>query len=152
MPSTELEHTFRVAAPPEEVYAHLAEPTHYIGLSPLLVEVRDVHRSGGSVHYTAVERFRFLGLLRHDNVIGVTLVAVPDRLPHSAVISGEVRSPARVRMGYRFAIERDGAGSIVTDTLRLRTPPGLLRFAASQAGAVQRARARVLKARLDRPA
>ncbi|MFB7293040.1 SRPBCC family protein [Actinacidiphila glaucinigra] len=152
MPSTELEHTFRVAAPPEEVYAHLAEPTHYIGLSPLLVDVRDVHLSGGSVHYTAVERFRFLGLLRHDNVIGVTLVAVPDRLPHSAEISGEVRSPARVRMGYRFAIERDGAGSIVTDTLRLRTPPGLLRFAASQAGAVQRARARVLKARLDRPA
>ncbi|MEU1616327.1 SRPBCC family protein [Streptomyces sp. NPDC005722] len=152
MPSTELEHTFRVAAPPEEVYAHLAEPTHYIGLSPLLVDVRDVHRSGGSVHYTAVERFRFLGLLRHDNVIGVTLVAVPDRLPHSAEISGEVRSPARIRMGYRFAMERCGAGSIVTDTLRLRTPPGLLRFAASQARTVQQARARVLKARLDRPA
>ncbi|MFF3250780.1 SRPBCC family protein [Actinacidiphila glaucinigra] len=151
MPSTELEHTFRVAAPPDEVFAHLAEPTHYIGLSPLLVDVRDVHRSGGSVRYTAVERFRFLGLLRHDNVIDVTLVAVPDRLPHSAEISGEVRSPARVRMGYRFAIERDGAGSLVTDTLRLRTPPGLLRFAASQAGAVQRARARVLGDRLERP-
>ncbi|WP_431967052.1 SRPBCC family protein [Actinacidiphila sp. bgisy160] len=152
MPSAELEHTFRIAAPPEEVFAHLSEPAHYIGLSPLVVDVRDVRRSGGTVRYTAVERFRFLGLLRHDNVIDVTLVAVPDRLPLSAEISGEVRSPARVHMGYRFAIDRDGAGSLVTDTLRLRTPPGLLRFAASQAGAVQRARARVLKDRLDRPA
>lgn len=152
MPSAVLEHTFRIAAPPEEVFAHLAEPAHYIGLSPLLVDVRDVRPDAGGVRYTAVERFRFLGLLRHDNVIDVTLVAVPDRLPDAAEISGEVRSPARVRMCYRFAIDRDGAGSLVTDTLRLRTPPGLLRFAAAQAGAVQQARARVLRDRLERPA
>ncbi|OIJ87244.1 hypothetical protein BIV24_24890 [Streptomyces colonosanans] len=152
MPSTELKHTFQITAPPEEVFAHLAEPSHYVGLSPLLVAVRDVRRSGGTVHYTAVERFRFLGVLRHDNIIDVTLVAAPDGLPQSAEISGEVRSPGRVRMSYRFAIDRDEAGSVVTDTLHLRTPPGLLRFAASQAGAVQQARARVLTARLERPA
>jgi hypothetical protein len=151
VPSAELKHTFQIAAPPEEVFAHLAEPSHYVGLSPLLVAVRDVRRSGGTVHYMAVERFRFLGVLRHDNIIGVTLVAVPDGLPHSAEISGEVRSPGRVRMNYRFAIDRHEAGSVVTDTLQLRTPPGLLRFAASQAGAVQQARARVLTARLARP-
>lgn len=148
MPSTELKHAFRIAAPPEEVFAHLAEPSHYVGLSPLVVAVRDVHRNGGTVHYTAVERFRFLGVLRHDNLIAVTLVAVPDGLPESADISGEVRSPGRVVMRYRFTIERDEAGSVVTDTLHLRTPLGLLRFAASQAGAVQQARARVLTARL----
>ncbi|MDX3355783.1 SRPBCC family protein [Streptomyces sp. ME01-24h] len=152
MPSAELEHIFPIAAPPRTVFAHLAEPAHYVGLSPLLVEVRDVRRGGGEVRYTAVERFRFLGPLRHDNVIDVTLVALPDRLPDSAEISGEVRSPARVRMRYRFAIDRDGAGSVVTDTLRLRTPPALLRFATAQAGAVQRARARVLRDRLERPA
>ncbi|MGA5389072.1 SRPBCC family protein [Streptomyces pseudogriseolus] len=152
MPSTELKHTFRIAAPPEEVFAHLAEPSHYVGLSPLVVAVRDVRRDGGTVHYTAVERFRFLGVLRHDNLIDVTLTAVPDGLPHTADIVGEVRSPARVHMNYRFTIDRDEAGSVVTDTLRLRTPPGLLRFAASQAGAVQRTRARVLTDRLARPA
>ena len=152
MPSTELKHTFRVAAPPEEVFAHLAEPSHYIGLSPLLVAVRDVRRSGGTVRYTAVERFRFLGVLRHDNLIDVTLVAAGGGLPQTAEISGEVRSPGRVRMSYRFGIARDEAGSVVTDTLHLRTPPGLLRFAASQAGAVQQARARVLTARLALPA
>ncbi|MFJ7497094.1 SRPBCC family protein [Streptomyces sp. NPDC097727] len=152
MPSAELKHTFRIAAPPEEVFAHLAEPSHYIGLSPLLVAVRDVRRSGGTVHYTAVERFRFLGVLRHDNIIDVTLVAVSDGLPQSAEISGEVRSPGRVRMSYRFTVDRHEAGCVVTDTLHLRTPPGLLRFATSQAGAVQQARARVLTARLARPA
>ncbi|MGX1092347.1 hypothetical protein RKD47_003028 [Streptomyces albogriseolus] len=152
VPSTELKHTFQIAAPPEEVFAHLAEPLHYVGLSPLVVAVRDVRRNGGTVNYTAVERFRFLGVLRHDNIIDVTLVAVPDGLPHSAEIFGEVSSPGRVRMSYRFAIDRHEAGSVVTDTLHLRTPPGLLRFAATQAGAVQRARACVLTDRLARPA
>ncbi|MFE1955016.1 SRPBCC family protein [Streptomyces sp. NPDC059524] len=151
MPSTELKHRFEIAAPPERVFAHLAEPSNYIGLSPLLVAVRDVHRTetDGTLHYTAVERFRFLGVLTHDNIIGVTLVAAPDRLPARAEITGEVRSPARVRMSYRFTIDRHASGSVVTDTLHLRTPPGLLRFAASQAGAVQQNRARVLTARLS---
>ncbi|WP_073948427.1 SRPBCC family protein [Streptomyces kebangsaanensis] len=152
MPSTELKHTFQIAASPEEVFAHLAEPSHYVGLSPLLVAVRDVRRNGGTVNYTGVERFRFLSVLRHDNIIDVTLVAVPDGLPHSAEISGEVRGSARVRMSYRFSIDRHAAGSVVTDTLHLRTPPGLLRFAASQAEAVQQARARILTARLARSA
>ncbi|GGJ44302.1 SRPBCC family protein [Streptomyces brasiliensis] len=152
VPSAELKHTFQIAASPEEVFAHLAEPSHYVGLSPLVVAVRDVRRSGGTVHYTAVERFRFLGVLRHDNVIDVTLAAVREGLPYSAEISGDVRSPGRVRMNYRFAIESHAAGSVVTDTLHLHTPPGLLRFAASRAGAVQRARARILTTRLARPA
>ncbi|MEV3856451.1 SRPBCC family protein [Streptomyces sp. NPDC050095] len=148
MPSTDLQHTFRVAAPPEQVFAHLSEPSHYVGLSPLLVAVRDVRTTGTAVRYTAVERFRFLKVLRHDNLIEVTLLAAADGLPRSAEISGEVRSPGRVRMDYRFTIERDPSGSVVTDTLHLRTPPGLLRFAASQAGAVQQARARILAQRL----
>lgn len=53
-------------------------------------------------------------------------------------------------MNYRFVMDRHEAGSVVTDTLHLRTPPGLLRCAASRAGAVQQARARVLTARLVR--
>lgn len=111
MPSTELEHSFEIAAPPEEVFAHLAEPSHYVGLSPLVVAVRDVRRDGGTVHYTAVERFRFLGVVRHDNLIDVTLAAASDGLPHSAEVSGEVRSPGGVRMSYRFVIDRAGAAA-----------------------------------------
>jgi hypothetical protein len=114
----------------------------------MVVAVCDIRLVDGVVHYAAVERFRFLRVLRHDNVIRVSLVLVGAGLPHSAEVSGEVRSPGGVRMSYRFAIAAEADGSLVTDTLRLHTPPGLLRFAASQARAVQASRARVLSERL----
>ncbi|QRP44861.1 SRPBCC family protein [Amycolatopsis sp. FDAARGOS 1241] len=143
MPGTELTTVFTVAAPPADVAAHLAEPENYVGLSPLVVQVRDIVREAGLTRYTAVERFRFLGFLRHDNPIAVTI-----RTTGSSAVHGEVVSPGGVRMGYRFDLEPDGAGTRVTDTLRLHTPPGLLRFAASRARAVQLARAGVLADRL----
>ncbi|KDN84627.1 SRPBCC family protein [Kitasatospora cheerisanensis] len=149
MPSTELSHRYEVAAPPAAVLAHLAEPANYLGLSPLLVDVREVRREDGVTHYVAVERFRFLGLLRHDNVIRVTLRTEDARLPDEAVVSGEVASPGGVRMDYRFAVTARGdGGSLVVDTLRLHAPFGLLRYAAGKAGAVQAERGRVLARRL----
>ena len=148
VPSTQLSHTFIVAAPPETVFTHLAEPTNYVGLSPLVVAVRDIRHVGGVLHYTAVEQFRFLRILRHDNIITVTLAAAGDDLPR-AEISGDVHSPAGVRMAYRFSIAPEERGTVVVDTLRLRAPFGLLRFAASWAGAVQLARARTLAERLE---
>ncbi len=57
MPSTELSRSYDIAATPAAVLAHLAEPENYIGLSPLLVDVRDVRCEGGVTHYAAVERY-----------------------------------------------------------------------------------------------
>ncbi|MFF2818256.1 SRPBCC family protein [Kitasatospora cineracea] len=150
MPSTELHHSYEVGAPPADVLAHLADPAHYIGLSPLLVDVREVrHGDDGTTRYVAVERFRFLGLFTHDNRIEVTLRADPSRLPAEAAVSGDVVSPGGVRMSYRFTITPgSGATSHLSDTLHLHAPFGLLRFAARQAAAVQQSRARVLAARL----
>ncbi|MCD0481001.1 SRPBCC family protein [Streptacidiphilus sp. ASG 303] len=148
MPGVELRRVFHVGASPERVFAHLAEPANYVGLSPLVVAVRDVRREGGTVHCTAVERFRVLGPLRYDNAIRVTLEADGTGLPDAAGIGGEVRSPGGVRLSYRYTVVRDGDGSAVTDVLRLRAPVGLLRFAASRARAVQAARARILARRL----
>jgi ligand-binding SRPBCC domain-containing protein len=145
--SIQLSHTFVVAAPPETVFKYLAEPTNYVGLSPLVVAVRDIRRVDGVLRYTAVERFRFLRILRYDNIIAVTLVAAGNHLPR-AEISGGVHSPAGVRMAYRFSIAPEERGTVVVDTLWLRAPLGLLRFAASRAGAVQLARARILAERL----
>jgi hypothetical protein len=151
VPSTELSRSYDIAATPAAVLAHLADPENYIGLSPLLVDVRDVRCEGGVTHYVAVERFRFLGLVRHDNVIQVSLRTEDARLPDEATVSGEVVSPGGVRMDYRFALTaRDGGGSLVVDRLRLRAPFGLLRFAAGKAGAVQAERGRVLARRLGR--
>ncbi|MDH6131432.1 hypothetical protein P3T37_000801 [Kitasatospora sp. MAA4] len=149
MPSTELSHSYDIAATPAAVLAHLAAPENYIGLSPLLVDVRDVRREGGVTHYAAVERLRFLGLVRHDNVIQVSLRTEDARLPDEATISGEVVSPGGVRMDYRFAVTARGdGGSLVADRLRLHAPFGLLRYAAGKAGAVQAERGRVLARRL----
>jgi hypothetical protein len=149
VPSTELSHSYAIEAPPAAVLAHLAVPENYIGLSPLLVDVRDVRREDGVTHYAAVERFRFLGLIRHDNVIQVSLRTEDTRLPAEATVGGEVVSPGGVRMDYRFAITARGDdGSLMLDTLRLHAPFGLLRYAAGKAGAVQAERGRVLAQRL----
>ncbi|WP_037570250.1 hypothetical protein [Phaeacidiphilus oryzae] len=148
MPFRELSCAYRLAAGRARVVAHLAEPANYVGLSPLVVAVREVRaEEDGLVRYTAVERFRLLGVLRHDNAIEVSLrvSAAGD------AVSGEVRSPAGVRMEYRFEVADEpsgGPGCLLTDTLRLRAPFGLLRFAASQAASVQRSRGRVLAERL----
>ncbi|MFD8598427.1 SRPBCC family protein [Kitasatospora sp. NPDC059646] len=149
MPSTELRHSYDIAASPATVLAHLAEPANYIGLSPLLVDVRDVRREDGVTHYVAVERFRFLGLLQHDNVIQVSLHTDDTRLPTEARVSGRVVSPGAVRMDYRFTITTRAPGtSLVLDHLHLHAPFGLLRYAAAKAAAVQTERARILSHRL----
>jgi carbon monoxide dehydrogenase subunit G len=143
-----IEHAFTVAAPPDAVFAHLADPASYVGLSPLVVDVRDVSRADGMTRYRAVERFPVCGKLSYDNVIAVTLAA--DR--NDMTVSGDVRSPGWVRMAYRFEITPAGDGAAVTDTLVLRAPRCLRRFAASRAREVQLARARILAERLTSPA
>lgn len=147
MPRRRIRHEFGIAADPGAIAAYLAEPQSYLGLSPLVVEIRDVANADGVTHYTAIERFP-LPLGRHlDNPIRVTLRR-DDRDPAALVVGGDVRSPGWVRMRYRYTITPDAAGSRVVDELDLRAPFGLLRFAAGQARSVQLARAMVLAERL----
>ncbi|MEU4696810.1 SRPBCC family protein [Nonomuraea dietziae] len=144
MSSRVLTHVFHVDVAPEKVFEHLTAPESYIGLSPLVVAVREVDRSEpGVIRYTAVERFRFLQIFTHDNPITVAL--------HTDGLSvhGEVRSPGRVRMAYRFDLEPDGTGTRVSDRLDLTAPWLLAGFAAGQARKVQLARARILAERLS---
>lgn len=148
MPTDLIHYAFTVAAPPEAVFEHLAEPESYVGLSPLVVSVRDISRDDGITRYRAVERFRIVGRLSYDNVIAVTLEAHRDDM----TVGGDVRSPGRVTMTYRYGITQDGDGAAVTDTLWLRAPVVLRRFARSRARAVQLARARILAERLASPA
>jgi len=139
-----LTHDFHVEAAPEKVFEHLTTPENYIGLSPLVVAVSDVDRSEpGVIRYTAVERFRFLWVITHDNPIRVAL--------HTDGLSvhGEVRSPGRIRMAYRFDLKADGTGTRVNDRLDLTAPWLLVGFAAGEARKVQLARARILAERLS---
>jgi hypothetical protein len=142
-----IENVFTIAATPDVLLAHLAEPANYVGLSPLVVGVQDVRTVEDTVHYVAVERFRLFGFLRHDNRIAVTHCANREDAAHAEIV-GDVASPGGVRMNFRYGFAADGDRTTVTDTLRLRAPLGLRRFASSQARAVQLNRARVLAERL----
>ena len=143
MSTDRFRHAFRVAAPPAAVYAHLMDPHSYIGLSPLVVAVRDVRRVADGVTYVAVERFRF-GPVKWDNPIRVTMTGVG---PHQQVLSSVV-SPGGVRLSSTVDLAADGTGTAVTESIELHSPWFLRRFALSQATKVQRARAAELTRRM----
>lgn len=143
VPTILLENVFTVAATPEALIAHLAEPTNYIGLSSQVVAVDNIRTIDDTVHYVAVERLRLFGFLRYHNRIAVTLRAGKDR------VWGEVVSPGGVRIDYGYTFVPDGDTTSVTDTMRLRVPFGLGRFAAGQARAVQLTRGKRLAERLE---
>ncbi|MFI5894154.1 SRPBCC family protein [Actinoplanes sp. NPDC051513] len=150
MPTDHLHHSFHVAATAEEIYAHLAEPQNYVGLSPLLVAVRDVRpgrdeQGREALSYVGVERFRF-GPVKWDNRLRVTLTPVaPGRQLRSAVVS-----PGAVRLVATVDLTPDGDSTLVTESVELRTPTVLRRFALGQATAVQQSRAAELTRRMER--
>ncbi|MBG0815646.1 SRPBCC family protein [Planomonospora sp. ID82291] len=142
MPKAILRHTFHVRNTPAALRAHLSQPQSYVGLSPLVVAVRDVEQGEDEARYVAVERFKVLGLT-YENPIRVTLRSAP------AAVEGKVASPGGVRMDYRFRLAESGEGTEVEDTLVVHAwARPLLNFAARKAREVQLARAEVLTARL----
>jgi carbon monoxide dehydrogenase subunit G len=144
MPTDRFSHSFPVTAPPARVYAHLMDPRSYIGLSPLVVAVRDIHPVGAAIAYVAVERFRF-GPLKWDNHIRVTMTGEPDRRVMSSVVS-----PGAVRLTSTVDLLRAGcgAGTTVTESVELHSPALLRRFVLGQARSVQRSRAAELARRM----
>jgi len=150
MPTDHFRHSFHVAATAAAIYEHLTEPENYVGLSPLLVAVREIRpgrdeQGREALSYVGVERFRF-GPLKWDNRLKVTLTpVVADRQLRSSVVS-----PGAVRLVAVVDLAPDGDGTLVTESVELRTPAVLRRFALGQATTVQRARAAELTRRMER--
>lgn len=164
MPIDHFRHSFVVDALPSQVYAHLIEPENYVGLSPLVVTVRDVHRLPGAARYVAVERFRF-GPFRWDNHIHVEMHGTPDRR-----IVSDVSSPGGIRLNATVDLRpvaadpeaatgnsTDGTGNSaggsaggteVTEVVEISTPWLLRSFAIGQARKVQQERAAELTRRM----
>ncbi|MEV0568028.1 SRPBCC family protein [Dactylosporangium sp. NPDC050588] len=132
-------HTFLVAAPPARVFEHLADPHSYVGLSPLVVAVRDVRTDGDQVGYVALERFRFW-----TNRIRVTMTLDPAA---PAVVS-DVVSPGRVRLRAAVTLAPSGAGTEVTETITVDSPSLLRRYVVRTARSVQLRRAAELTRRM----
>ncbi|MGJ6963118.1 SRPBCC family protein [Streptosporangium sp. G11] len=142
MPQTTLRNVFHVPAPPSAVLAHLSEPSSHVGLSPLVVAVRDVRQASGESRFVSVERFHFFGFVKYDNLIEVTLRATGE------AVEGEVDSPGGVRLGFRYRLTADGEGTEVEDVLRVHaTVRPLLWYAARKAREVQLARGDILAGR-----
>ncbi|MER7171286.1 SRPBCC family protein [Streptomyces mesophilus] len=144
MTTEEFSHDVTVPAPAARIFAHLADPESYIGLSPLLVAVRDVVTDGDEVRYVAVERFRVLGPLRWDNPIRVTMT-FPE---HGRRIVSDVRSPGRVRLTATVDLAQDGTGTHVRETVRVTYPRPLRPLVIGQATKVQRHRLAELNRRM----
>jgi hypothetical protein len=143
MPKVTLRNTFHVGNTPEVLRAHLSQPQSYVGLSPLVIEVKDVEQGEGETRYTSIERFTFFGLVKYDNRIKVTLRNTP------RTVEGEVKSPGGVRLDYRFTLTEKAGGTEVEDILVVHAwIRPLLGFAAKKAREVQLARAGILAARL----
>jgi hypothetical protein len=144
MTTDRFSHRVHIAAPPAKIYAYLLDPNSYVGLSPLVVAVRDVRPDGAGTAYVAVERFR-VGMFHWDNLIRVTTTGtVPDAQVVSAVIS-----PAAVRLTSTVDLVPDGDGTAVTESVEVRSPWLLRRFVLGQATSVQRARLAELTRRLQ---
>jgi carbon monoxide dehydrogenase subunit G len=153
MPTEEFTRAIAVARPAEEVFAHLARPDSYIGLSPLLIGVRDVDISADAVRYVAIERFR-LGPLRWDNPIRVTMTFPgpdPGPDPDRRIVS-EVRSPGRVQLESTLTLAPDAAGTRVSETVRVTFPGPLRALVIGQATKAQIHRLTELARRMDQPA
>lgn len=133
----------------DEVYRHLSDPYNYIGLSPLVVAVDEVRTSRDgqgrtTTDYVAVERFRFLRLLRWDNRIRVRMVATR---PGAQLVS-DVVSPGRVRLRAVVELSAEAAGTRVHEQVTATAPAILRRFVASQARQVAAYRAAELTRRM----
>lgn len=136
-------HSYAVAAPAAKIFAHLVRPESYIGLSPLVVAVRDVRHEGDKVSYVSVERFTF-GPLKWNNPIRVTITPV---VPGRRLVS-DVISPGRVRLTSTVDLRPIPSGTEVTETIEVSFPALLRGFVLGQARSVQQARATELTRRM----
>lgn len=150
MANAAFDYRYFVNAPVAQVYDHLAEPENYIGLSPLVVAVDHIERGTGEnvrefVRYRSVERFKFLGYLRYDNILQVTMTLTK---PNRQIVS-DVDSPFGVKVRFTFDFEGENGGTWVHETISATTPEVFKGFVVREAKRVQLARERELKKRLE---
>ncbi|WP_157546132.1 SRPBCC family protein [Hamadaea tsunoensis] len=137
MASAQMRRTWTVAASRDDVFAHLATPESYVGMTQFVTRVYDVRDDGDAVRYVAVERFRLAGLPVWDNHIKVTLRA--DRA--AGVVVQAVDSPAGVRLHSRVELREVPGGTSVDELIEVTMPKLLAGYVVKQAAAAQAYRA-----------
>lgn len=135
---------------PQAAYNELSNPVNYLGLQPLLTSVDNVQHhtdeDGQTVYtYSAVEAFRFLGLIPYNNRIHARMTLTRP----NEEIQTEVDSPGGVRLYGRFVFEPQDGGVLVRDIIRIQMVWFLRWYVVSQAEAAQETLLTNLKYRLE---
>lgn len=139
------ERAIAIEAPLERVFAELAEPARFLGLQPLLTEVREIAAAPGVRAFEAVERVPLLGPIAAKNRLRVELTARPD----AQRIDFATRAPLGIRLEGAFALAANGATTCVTESVALRCPVLLRRFVLREAIRAQESLLANLKRRIE---
>lgn len=140
-----------ICAPPAAVFAHLSEPRNFVGLQPLLVELRETRRGSDpegrpTRRFETVEKLRLAGIVPFRNRIEGLLTLVSD----DEAIEVEVWSRPRLvlRSHYRFSPE--AGGTRVAERVTIDCPGLLARLVRRQAERAHDRLLAALKERLER--
>jgi hypothetical protein len=130
------------------VLRELAEPARFLGLQPLLVEVRERPALPDRRVFDAVERIVLLGPIALRSRIRVELA--PD--PSAGLVAFATRAALGIALRGAFRVEPQGRGARVVESVALACPRCLRRFVAPRAVAAQEALLANLRARLEHEA
>ena len=134
-----------IAASLARVFGELSEPARFLGLQPLLTEVREVAAAPGVRAFEAIERVALLGPIAVKNHLRVELTP----RPAEQRIGFATRAPLGIRIEGGFTLEMDGTATRVTESVALHCPFWLSRFVVREAIRAQEALLANLKRRLE---
>jgi hypothetical protein len=134
-----------IDAPLTRVFAELGTPARFLGLQPLLTDVREVEGAQGTRAFEATERVRVLGPIALRNRLHVELRLDPER----ARIEFATRAPLAIRLDGDFRLTPVAAGTRVVESVTIACPRWLAAFVLPQAIRAQEALLANLKRRLE---
>jgi len=143
--SSRFERDVAIAAPLERVFAELSDPARFLGLQPLLTEVREITAPPGARAFEAVERVALFGAFAVRNRLHVELVPMPDQQR----VGFMTRAPLGIRLSGDFSLQAEGAKTRVRESVLLACPLLLRRFVLREAIHAQEALLANLARRLE---
>jgi len=134
-----------IDAPLTRVFAELGTPARFLGLQPLLTDVREIASAPDTRAFEATERVRILGPIALRSRLHVELRLDPER----ARIAFATRAPLGIRLHGDFTLAPVETGTRVVESVTVECPRWLAGFVLPQAMRAQEALLANLKRRLE---
>jgi polyketide cyclase/dehydrase/lipid transport protein len=147
----DFEKSIWICAPPAAVFAHLSEPRNFLGLQPLLVELREIRRGSDpegrpTRRFETVEKLRLAGFFPFRNRIEGLLTLVSD----GEAVAVEVWSRPRLVLRSLYRLCPEGGGTRVVEAVAIDCPSLLAHPVRRQAERAHDRLLAALKERLER--